>query len=119
MKSRPFSALCGALVAFVLVLLVPGAAQVKKASAGGTSSITPVELVLLWLLALLGMLWSDVGFPERLSGLAGYHKLLAIPLLLAQFRRSDRARWVIVGFFLASVGADGADASQRLARPGG
>ena len=60
--------------------------------------------VLLWLLALLGMLWSDVGFPERLSGLAGYHKLLAIPLLLAQFRRSDRARWVIVGFFLASVG---------------
>jgi hypothetical protein len=44
MKSRPFSALCGALVAFVLVLQVPGAAQVKKASAGGTSSITPVEL---------------------------------------------------------------------------
>ena len=60
--------------------------------------------VLLWLLALLGMLWSDVSFPERLAGLAGYHKLLAVPLLLSQFRRSDRARWVIAGFFLASVG---------------
>jgi hypothetical protein len=60
--------------------------------------------VLLWLLALLGMLWADVSLPERLSGLSGYHKLLAIPLLIAQFRRSDRARWVIVGFFLASVG---------------
>jgi hypothetical protein len=60
--------------------------------------------VSLWLLALLGMLWSDVSLPERLSGLSGYHKLLAVPLLLAQFRRSDRARWVIGGFFLASVG---------------
>ncbi len=60
--------------------------------------------VLLWLLALLGMLWSDVSLPERLSGLSGYHKLLAAPLLLAQFRRSERTRWVIVGFFLASVG---------------
>ena len=60
--------------------------------------------VLLWLLALLGMLWSDVSFPERLAGLSGYHKLLAVPLLLSQFRRSDRARWVIAGFFLASVG---------------
>jgi O-antigen ligase len=60
--------------------------------------------VLLWFLALLGMFWSNVSLPERLSGLSSYHKLLAIPLLLAQFRRSDRAQWVIVGFFLASVG---------------
>ena len=60
--------------------------------------------VLLWLLALLGMLWSDVSLSERLAGLSGYHKLLAVPLLLSQFRRSDRARWVIAGFFLASVG---------------
>src|SRR5487761_1866979 len=36
--------------------------------------------VLLWLLALFGMLWSDVSLAERLSGLSGYHKLLAIPL---------------------------------------
>ena len=60
--------------------------------------------VLLWLLALFGMLWSDVGFSDRLSGLSGYHKLFVIPLLITQFRRSDHARWVIVGFFLASVG---------------
>ncbi|MBI3706047.1 MAG: O-antigen ligase family protein [Rhizobiales bacterium] len=59
--------------------------------------------VALWTLAVLGMLWSDVGLHERLSGLSGYHKLLTIPLLLAQFRRSDRARWVIVGFLGSCV----------------
>lgn len=59
--------------------------------------------VALWSLAVLGMLWSDVNLHERLSGLSGYHKLLTIPLLIAQFRRSDRARWVIVGFFMSCV----------------
>ncbi len=59
--------------------------------------------VALWSLAVLGMLWSDASFHERLSGLSGYHKLLTIPLLIAQFRRSDRARWVIIGFFVSCV----------------
>ena len=59
--------------------------------------------VALWLLAVLGMLWSDVSLHERLLGLSGYHKLLTIPLLIAQFRRSDRARWVIIGFLVSCV----------------
>jgi hypothetical protein len=59
--------------------------------------------VLLWSLAVLGMLWSDASFHERLSGLSGYHKLLTLPLLIAQFRRSDRARWVIIGFLVSCV----------------
>ncbi len=42
MKSRPFSALCGALAAAVLLLQNPGAAQSKTAA--GAASITPVEL---------------------------------------------------------------------------
>jgi O-antigen ligase len=54
--------------------------------------------VLLWALAALGMLWADVSWSERIRGLDAFHKLLAIPLLLAQFRRSDRARWVVFGF---------------------
>ena len=36
-------------------------------------------------------------------GLSGFHKLLVIPLLLAQFRRSDQAKWVILGFLASSV----------------
>jgi O-antigen ligase len=59
--------------------------------------------VALWTLAVLGMLWTDASLHERLTGLSGYHKLLTIPLLIAQFRRSDRARWVIIGFFVSCV----------------
>ena len=59
--------------------------------------------VLLWGLAVVGMLWADVEWSERLQGLRGYHKLLAIPLLLAHFRRSDRAKWVIYAFLFSSL----------------
>jgi O-antigen ligase len=59
--------------------------------------------VLLWALAAAGMLWANVEWSERMQGLRGYHKLLAIPLLLAQFRRSDRAKWVIYAFLFSSL----------------
>src|ERR1044072_909822 len=59
--------------------------------------------VLLWLLALLGMLWADVPSSERYSGLGGLHKLLFIPLRLAQFRRSDRGIYVVYGFLASCV----------------
>jgi O-antigen ligase len=54
--------------------------------------------VLLWCLGLIGMLWADVDFKARLGGLDGFNKLLLIPLLLAQFRRSENGIWVITGF---------------------
>lgn len=59
--------------------------------------------VLLWLLAVVGVLWSDVGWFERLTGLASYHRLLVIPLLLAHFRHSERGMYVFYGL-LISVG---------------
>src|ERR1700756_4789748 len=58
--------------------------------------------VLLWLLAALGMLWAGVSWSERFGGLASFHKLWVIPLLLAQFRRSPNGMHVLVGF-MASV----------------
>ncbi len=54
--------------------------------------------LLLWGLGALGMLWADVSWSDRIEGLGAFHKLLVIPLLLAQFRRSDRANWVVLGF---------------------
>ena len=45
--------------------------------------------VALWFLAALGMLWADVSWSERINGLGGFHRLLMVPLLLAQFRRSQ------------------------------
>jgi hypothetical protein len=58
--------------------------------------------VLLWVLAVLGLLWADVSWGERFGGLASFHKLLVIPVLLAQFRRSPNGMRVLIGFF-ASV----------------
>jgi hypothetical protein len=40
---------------------------------------------------------------ERLAGLSSFHRLLAVPLLLAQFRRSGNGIWVVCGFFASSV----------------
>lgn len=57
--------------------------------------------VALFVLAALGMLWADVSFKERLRGIDFYLKLLTIPLLIIQFRRSDRAIWALGGFFTA------------------
>ena len=53
--------------------------------------------VLLFLLGALGMLWADVTLLERWKGLDSFFKLLVIPLLLVQFRRSDRGLWVFGG----------------------
>jgi O-antigen ligase len=54
--------------------------------------------VLFCLLAVVGTLWADVPWRERLGGLDSFHRFLVIPLLLAQFRRSGNGRWVVVGF---------------------
>jgi O-antigen ligase len=59
--------------------------------------------VLLWLLGAIGMLWADVSWPERFAGLGGFHRLLTIPVLLAQFRRSENGRWVLYGFLASAV----------------
>jgi O-antigen ligase len=58
--------------------------------------------VMLWLLGAFGMLWADVSWAERFAGLGSFHRLLAIPLLLAQFRRSDNG-WLALYAFLLSV----------------
>jgi O-antigen ligase len=60
--------------------------------------------VLLWCLGVLGMLWADVSWQERLAGLGSFHRLLAIPLLLAHFRRSTNGIRVVCVFFISSLG---------------
>ena len=59
--------------------------------------------VLLWLIAALGMLWANVPWHDRFLGLNGYNRLLTIPLLLAQFRRSDRGALVLYGYLGSAV----------------
>src|SRR4051794_35309401 len=76
------------LLALIPTLDVAGMRREFRSAAGGLP-------VLLWLLALVGMLWTDVPWSERYAGLEGFHKLLVIPLLLAQFRRSGRGIYVV------------------------
>ena len=59
--------------------------------------------LLLWALGAIGMLWADVSWSERIAGLSGFHKLLLVPLLLAQFRRSGQAKWTFFGFLASTV----------------
>jgi O-antigen ligase len=59
--------------------------------------------VALWALAVIGMLWADVPSAERIDGMSSLTKLLAIPLLLAHFRRSERGLWVLIAFVASSA----------------
>ena len=75
-------------------------------------SLVPRELtsaagglpVFLWLIAALGTLWADVTWAERIGGLGGFNRLLCIPLLIAQFRRSTHDNWVVYGYFASVLG---------------
>lgn len=89
------------LVVLWLIALIPtldreDLRDVIKTPAGAL----PVALVVL---AALGMLWADVTWAERWNGFTPFTKLLVLPLLFAQFRRSDRAIGVFVGFLASCV----------------
>jgi O-antigen ligase len=84
------------LVAVAPTLTAEGLRRELLSAAGGLP-------VLLWLFAVVGLLWAtQANWAERWDGLGGFHRLLLIPLLLAHFRRSERGIWVLYGFF-ASV----------------
>jgi O-antigen ligase len=88
------------IAAWLIVLLPtldPAALRRELTSAAGGLP------VVLWCLGVLGMFWADVSWQERLAGLGGFHRLLVIPLLLAQFRRSENGILVVCGFFGSSV----------------
>jgi O-antigen ligase len=57
--------------------------------------------VMVWLLAVFGMLWSDAEWSDKFEGLRAFHKLLLIPVLMVHFSRSERGP-IVLGGFLAS-----------------
>ena len=59
--------------------------------------------VLLFGLGALGMLWAEVDWSARWAGLDAFWKLLAIPLLMTQFRRSDQGHRVFSAFLAACI----------------
>jgi hypothetical protein len=89
----------GILAALWLLALIPtlDPAALRREFATPAGALP----VALWLFGVIGMLWADVPLTERLAGLSPFHKLLVIPLLMAQFRRSDRGAWVLGGLLIS------------------
>ena len=88
------------LVVWLLTLLATlDFATVKKEAQTAAGGLP----ILLWLLAAVGMLWAATNWSDRVEGLGGFHRLLMIPLLLAQFRRSDRGHWVLSSFLASAA----------------
>jgi len=92
----------GILVTLWLLAVLPtlDVAAVRRELATAAGGLP----VVLWGLASLGLFWADVSWSERLGGYAPFNRLLVIPLLLAQFRRSDHGMRVLVGFFASVTG---------------
>jgi hypothetical protein len=51
--------------------------------------------VLLWGLGVLGMLWAEVPWADRLREVGSFHRLLFIPLLLSQYRWSANGQRIV------------------------
>ena len=62
------------------------------------ASLLPLAFVAL---ALVGTLWADGPWSDRLHGLNPVTKLMAIPFLLYHFERSRRGLWVLVAFLVS------------------
>ena len=86
----------GLLIALIPTLDLAALRRVVMTPAGGV----PVLLVVL---AAFGMLWSEVSWTEAFDGLGKFAKLLIIPLMLVQFRRSDRGMPVLAGFLVSCI----------------
>ena len=91
----------GILLVFWLLALIPtlewpDVRRELTTAAGGLP-------VLLFGLGVLGMAWADVSWSARWDGLDSFWKLLIIPLLMVQFRRSANGHRVFAGFLAACV----------------
>jgi len=85
------------LIALIPTLDWPHVRREVLSPAGGL----PVLLVAL---GVIGMAWADVSWAERWNGIDSFFKLLAIPLLLIQFRQTDRGQTVLA-VYLGSCAA--------------
>ncbi|MEK9284002.1 O-antigen ligase family protein [Bradyrhizobium sp. ISRA442] len=57
--------------------------------------------IALFLLALVGTLWSDAAWGARLYAVNPTVKLLVLPILLYHFERSPRGHWVFIAFLVS------------------
>ena len=79
------------------------------------ASLLPLALLAL---AMAGLFWTADSWPVGFQGLVPVTKLLAVPLLLYHYERSERGHWVLFAFLAACVAVAGsAVAAWFAARP--
>jgi O-antigen ligase len=82
-------------VVMVFTLLPSIEIDIFVASLKRPICIAPIAL---FVLALIGTLWSDASWPARFHAVAPTAKLLMLPLLFYHFGRSQRGLWVFLAF---------------------
>lgn len=92
----------GVLIVLWLIAVAPtlNVAAVRRELASAAGGLP----VVLCALATLGLSWADATWSERVGGYTPFLRLLLIPVLLAQFRRSEHGMRVIIGFFCSVTG---------------
>lgn len=86
-------------LALWLVVLIPtiDAEELKKSFLRPASFLPAV----LFALAVLGLLWTDVDRTGMLQGLGPVAKFAVLPLLIYHFQRSQRAEWTFIAFLVS------------------
>jgi O-antigen ligase len=98
--SLPWSTTASAVcISLWLLVLVP--ALDRRDFIRGLAHPACVLPLAFFLLAVVGVLWSDGTWPARLAGIKPTAKLLVIPFLLYHFQRSQRGTWIFTGFLVS------------------
>ena len=98
--SLPWStSLVGIFGAILLVTVAP-TIELKGFFASLKRPISALPIA-LFLLALIGTLWSDATWEVRFHAVGPTVKLLVLPVLFYHFERSARASWVFVAFLVS------------------
>nr|WP_249158517.1 O-antigen ligase family protein [Bradyrhizobium jicamae] len=96
----PWSTSLVGILGVVLLIVVAPTIAPKQFLALLKQPICAVPIA-LFVLALVGTLWSDAAWGARLYAVGPAAKLLMLPVLLYHFQRSSRGEWVFTAFLIS------------------
>jgi len=98
----PWSTTCVVIAGVVWVIALIPTLEVRPFLRSLTRPISVLPIV-FFALALIGTLWSDARWDERLYAVGPTLKLLMLPLLFYHYQRSPRGVWVFDAFLASCV----------------
>jgi O-antigen ligase len=98
--SLPWSTSLVGILGAVLLITVAPTVGLKRFLASLKRPISAIPIA-LFVLALVGTLWSDAAWGARLYAVGPAGKLLLLPVLFYHFERSARGSWVFVAFLIS------------------